>query len=373
MPLTYTNEPRRQEIPERPTLSELKDMYDLRDFMHLEHEKEYSNYKIGLCPFHDDTRPSMKVGPRYYTCYACGEWGSIFDWYQHLMPGAEWWEVVDRIVGDAQGFAVSNGSPSVGKPRVKVPEVEPLPEPLPVSYLDGFLRSLKARPDVLKRMMAKWSLPESTIRREKMGYCVTRRAFVIPVWGKDYDTLLTVRFRRDDWEHDKLKMFTIRTDNGKKQYTYPRYSGLKGRNGVYLYNRAMLSDGAAVLLTFGEMTARFLTDVFGLRAVSQTNGAWAFRRYLMPLFANVEEITVVPDKPKPNPQKQDEVDAAFRVARMFEGRAKVLVPPDDVPPGDVIDWYQAGRMTRNRFFRELISAIRPGEVVRRQNNELWVR
>lgn len=37
---------------------------------------------LGLCPFHDDKRPSFRVSPDtgWYQCWSCGEKGSIFDW-----------------------------------------------------------------------------------------------------------------------------------------------------------------------------------------------------------------------------------------------------------------------------------------------------
>lgn len=41
------------------------------------------NY-IGLCPFHSDRTPSLLVSPtkKIYKCFACGEGGNIFTWYQ---------------------------------------------------------------------------------------------------------------------------------------------------------------------------------------------------------------------------------------------------------------------------------------------------
>ena len=35
---------------------------------------------VGLCPFHDDKKPSMHVEPvrGIYKCFACGEGGNVF-------------------------------------------------------------------------------------------------------------------------------------------------------------------------------------------------------------------------------------------------------------------------------------------------------
>jgi len=39
---------------------------------------------VGLCPFHDDHRPSLNVNPakQIYKCFACGEGGGIFTFVQ---------------------------------------------------------------------------------------------------------------------------------------------------------------------------------------------------------------------------------------------------------------------------------------------------
>lgn len=41
----------------------------------------------GICPFHDDTNPSMRVDAKRYKCWACGAEGNCVDWmrnYHHL-------------------------------------------------------------------------------------------------------------------------------------------------------------------------------------------------------------------------------------------------------------------------------------------------
>ncbi|MHC4625252.1 MAG: CHC2 zinc finger domain-containing protein, partial [Planctomycetota bacterium] len=39
---------------------------------------------VGLCPFHDDHRPSMCVNPvkQIFKCFACGAGGSVFTFVQ---------------------------------------------------------------------------------------------------------------------------------------------------------------------------------------------------------------------------------------------------------------------------------------------------
>lgn len=46
--------------------------------------KKNGKVLTGLCPFHSDSKPSLRVDPvkRTYKCYACGEGGDALDWIQ---------------------------------------------------------------------------------------------------------------------------------------------------------------------------------------------------------------------------------------------------------------------------------------------------
>jgi len=67
MPLTYGDE-----IKSRLTMKEVVNMYGFR--------VEGKTGKI-LCPFHNDTKPSMQIYPghRGYFCFVCGQGGSVID------------------------------------------------------------------------------------------------------------------------------------------------------------------------------------------------------------------------------------------------------------------------------------------------------
>lgn len=48
--------------------------------------KKTGKVLTGLCPFHADSKPSLRVDPAKgtYKCYACGEGGDALDWIQHI-------------------------------------------------------------------------------------------------------------------------------------------------------------------------------------------------------------------------------------------------------------------------------------------------
>lgn len=53
----------------------------------LEGRRDYSGYTVGLCPFHDDTRPSMRVSEKGFHCWACGKSGSLKTLAKRLKRG----------------------------------------------------------------------------------------------------------------------------------------------------------------------------------------------------------------------------------------------------------------------------------------------
>ena len=62
---------------DQPTIDRILDAAQIvdivSDFVTL--RKRGVNY-VGLCPFHDDKHPSMKLDKRYY-CFGCGEKGDL--------------------------------------------------------------------------------------------------------------------------------------------------------------------------------------------------------------------------------------------------------------------------------------------------------
>ena len=53
-----------------------------------------------LCPFHGETKPSMRIYPDHYYCFGCGAWGDHVDWlvrvegleYDHALDIVDNWD-----------------------------------------------------------------------------------------------------------------------------------------------------------------------------------------------------------------------------------------------------------------------------------------
>jgi DNA primase len=52
---------------------------------HVEGLKYSGNSMIARCPFHDDRHQSLKISESgYYSCFACGEKGSMIDFHMKM-------------------------------------------------------------------------------------------------------------------------------------------------------------------------------------------------------------------------------------------------------------------------------------------------
>jgi len=61
------------------TIQEVKEKADIVDVIseHIVLKKKGKEF-VGICPFHDDTKPSMTVSPskQFYYCFSCGAGGN---------------------------------------------------------------------------------------------------------------------------------------------------------------------------------------------------------------------------------------------------------------------------------------------------------
>lgn len=311
---------------EKIDVNDLKARCDLREIIvpHLENVRPVrgGEYWSACCPFHEDKSPSFLIFQDYYRCMAesCGEWGSVIDWFSHLNPGIEWWDLLELIGGD---HGRSSVLPARKPVRIEVPEKEPLPEPLDLSKAKQKYK-IEYPPDgVFDWIHDRWRLSRQTIEMERIAYSPLMKAVVIPVWG-DNGNLITIRFRNVD-----------NPDMGK-------YWGIRERNDVYGYGRQWIRNAKEAIIVMGEMTACFLHHEWGFATFSWTNGCKSFKSYLKPLLAHLNGGVIVPDVGEDN--------SAAIVADMLGPNWKVALLEDvgALPGEDVIDWAKR-RGSREEF------------------------
>lgn len=69
---------------------------------------------MALCPFHNDTHPSMKLYDDHFYCFACGAHGDVIDLTSRLL-GVSFVEAVHRLEADF-GISPNDDPPAAAKP-----------------------------------------------------------------------------------------------------------------------------------------------------------------------------------------------------------------------------------------------------------------
>jgi hypothetical protein len=195
-----------------------------------------------------DKTQSLAIYPTNAHCYGCG--------YNE----ANWRVVLSILLGidreEAWALKDRYDSDSLDAYRERVAEntkTNPLPTALAQIYNSVLMRG--ARKHRLDWLLAR-GLTEETIGNFLIGHDGNR--FTIPVF--DGDDLMAFRYRRDD---------------AYLEENYPKYCGMSGRNGQYLYPLDLLVSEPNDLVLFvceGELDAIRMWQE-GLHAVTITNGA----------------------------------------------------------------------------------------------------
>ncbi len=66
----------------RSTIDKIRDQADIVEVIgeEIDLKRKGASY-VGLCPFHDDTKPSLSVSPskQIFKCFPCGKGGNVID------------------------------------------------------------------------------------------------------------------------------------------------------------------------------------------------------------------------------------------------------------------------------------------------------
>ena len=213
------------------------------------------------CPLHQDPTASFAVYADHAYCYGCRAKLGRMETLAYLLYGAWDKAALDKAFTVARKYTTD----AVDAYRARVDEsvtTEPLPLGLALAYND--MLSLPAR-EHRRVWLHDRGLTDATIDDFNLGHDGTR--FTIPVYSTEYH-LLTLRFRRDDYYG--TTQFDARRGEDR---AIPKYSGLPGRNGLFLFGAHRLTwRDVWVVVVEGELDAIRLWQA-GIPAVSPTNGA----------------------------------------------------------------------------------------------------
>ena len=153
---------------------------------------------FGVCPFHDDTNPSMSVSreKQIYTCFSCHATGNVFNFlmdYEHM----EFKEVL-KYLGDRVG--IDTGSVHVGKKNTKFDK-----------FYDAYSLSLKYFQNNLnsnigisaKKYLLNRKIDDSIIKEFEIGLSLeTPDDLTKLLMKKDYDLVTLNRIGLSNDNHD---------------------------------------------------------------------------------------------------------------------------------------------------------------------------
>ena len=131
--------------------------------------------RMGLCPFHADTKPSLSVTPstNKWRCMGCGLGGTVIDWVMHS-EGVSTGHALEMLRRDI----VPMGAPLAGPPPKKS-TVPKLPSPLTAEGDDRQLMlevtafyndTLKQTPDAMRYLEKRGLKSSEMLERFKLGF-----------------------------------------------------------------------------------------------------------------------------------------------------------------------------------------------------------
>ena len=241
-------------------------------------------------PKHSDSEYSMAVYADHLHCFGCGK---HIKYRLHALA-----YLLGMTPAQARTVAERYTFQSLDAYRERVAQEvrrDPLPGALATVY-QALLLPLGVRGD-RRQWLHDRGLKDWMIERAVLGHDTTR--FTIPYFSQNRDLrtntripdlLLTIRFRRDDF---------YGTEDPQTGRTLPKYSGMYGRNGLYLYPEHFLARDYRdwVVVCEGEFDALRLWQE-NIPAVTVTNGAGNLRhlpKLLRESFPRLRRFTIATD------------------------------------------------------------------------------
>ena len=169
---------------------------------------------FGVCPFHDDTNPSMSVSreKQIFTCFSCHATGNVFTFlmdYEHM----DFKEVL-KYLGDKVG--IDTGSIQIKKKETKNDKFYKAYE-LSLKYFQNNLNSSAGKE--AKQYLSKRKIDESLIKEFEIGLSLeTRNDLTTLLTKKDFDLVTLNRIGLSSENHDIYNdriMFPLYDINGR--------------------------------------------------------------------------------------------------------------------------------------------------------------
>jgi DNA primase len=218
---------------------EIKSRIDLADLISREGvrlKKTGKNY-TGLCPFHNEKRPSFTVNSEtgYYKCYSCGESGDVFTWVMKRQ-NLDFVEAL-RILAQEAGVTLKRNS---DEPRTD----RELHQTIMDAALDFFREQLQKSTAALE-YCARRDLDQATLDAWQIGY------------APDVGEALAFHLKKKDFPLAEAKTLFLIDQNSSGNY-YDKFRGrlifpIRDEKGALVaFGGRLLGDGHPKYINSGD-------------------------------------------------------------------------------------------------------------------------
>ncbi len=194
---------------------------------YLQLRREGRNYKA-LCPWHDDTRPSLHVNPerQSFKCWVCDIGGDIFSFVMK-MENVEFPEAL-AMLAERAGISLKPARSSSG--RSDTDEKRALYQAMAWAeerFYECLLNAPEAEP--ARRYLADRQISADSVERFRLGYAPDRWDWLIKQRPADRNHDESSRNRRPD--HPQRWRRTLRSVPRPSAVSHSRRAGPAGRSG----------------------------------------------------------------------------------------------------------------------------------------------
>jgi DNA primase catalytic core len=317
----------------RDLIETLREKLDIADVIGQYIDLDHNN--MGLCPFHDDSKPSFSVnsGGKYFHCFSCGVGGDVFRFIE-LFEGKSFRQVLSEL---AQQVGLSVPSPSPG-------DLQDAEEKRAISdilrYTAWFYYQTLS--DEAREYLNKRGITDETIANSWIGYANGGLyKYLVSDWNFPLDLCLKAgvlkkssngmvrdyfngRVIFPNFKHGQVMHLSARSLDDQE----PRYLHLPGEM-HYLFNEDALSANE-VYVAEGILDCLSLIQA-GYPAVA-IYGTGGFKREYLSKFSRCRTIYLCLDADDAGRE------AAIRVGGIIGEQARVVQLPDGF---DLNDYFLA--------------------------------
>ena len=302
---------------------------------------------LGLCPFHDDTEPSLVISPgkNLWNCLgACGEGGSVVDWVMKA-EGVSFRHAVELLRKDRP--APSGDAPPVEKSTVpKLPaavDFDAEDAELLEQVVDYYHRTLLESPKALKYLESRGLADPEAVERFCLGYANRTLGYGLPEKNRKAGAEIRGRLRKlgiyRDTGHEHFNgclVVPVFDDAGQVSEVYGRkiaanlkpeiprhlylpgpHRGVWNEEGLTGSEEVILCEAPLDALTFWTAGYRHVTTAYGTNGFTDDHLA-AFERH------GVERVLIAFDRDDAGDKAAAKV--AERLAAAGVGAYRVLFP-----------------------------------------------